>query len=314
MDYVTVPVTYFPVATQRQFERNRELVRGKPYEHYFDGSLRLRADALQAIRHPMDPADALDPADVNELLDPGYHSVENGFCELADGSAYVASRVVFPGTTGEMYRWWFWWHSVEPARYTLWYPYNHVAVRPVDRDALTRPDLTHEERYVGSTHHVDEYIGSKLVQVAIRFVDPAELGLDTSRFEAAGIVGQACARVSFRRFPLEMVTMVHLARRIDDGIEQRSRYWIGHDVKLRIGSRSLSIDKWGVTRRMKRRLGGLRVAYEQLLHDQIEFTHLSAFLPDLWHEFGVPEAGRSSRPSGFFPQRVNRTSKASRSA
>jgi hypothetical protein len=30
-----IPVTYFPVATQHQFARNRELIRGKPYEHYY---------------------------------------------------------------------------------------------------------------------------------------------------------------------------------------------------------------------------------------------------------------------------------------
>jgi 2,4-diacetylphloroglucinol hydrolase len=33
-------------------------------------------------------------------------------------------------------------------------------------------------------------------------------------------------------------------------------------------------------------MAGERVAYEQLLHDQIEFTHLATFLPELWSEFG----------------------------
>src|SRR5262245_14914156 len=201
----TFPVTYFPVPTQRQFRRNQELIRGKPYERYFNGDLRLRGEVLPAIREPMSPADALAPEDVNSLLSPGYHRVENGYCELSDGSAYVASHVPFPGATGEMYQWWCWWHAVEPARYTLWYPYNHIAADPQNRDVLTAPGLTHEQRYVGTTHHVHEYIGSERLRVAIRFVDPAELGFDTSRFAAAGIVGHACARVSLRDAPLEVV-------------------------------------------------------------------------------------------------------------
>jgi hypothetical protein len=261
-------------------------MRGKPYERYFNGDLRIREDVLPCLQSPMSPSDALLPDAVNELLAPGYLGVENGFCELPDGSAYVASLVPFPGATGEMYRWWFWWHSVEAARYTLWYPHNHIAANPTNRDVLTRPGLSHEQRYVGSTHHVDEYIGPELVRIAIRFVDPAELGFDTSRFEEAGIVGHACARVSLRDAPLEVVTMVHLARQTTQGLEQRSRYWIGHDVKLRVLGRALSIDGVGAALGVKRRMAGERVAYEQFLHDQIEFTHLATFLPSIWREFG----------------------------
>jgi 2,4-diacetylphloroglucinol hydrolase len=291
----TFPVSYFPVPTQRQFERNSRLIRGKPYEHYFSGDMNLRRDVLPALRSSMQRADALAPKDVNALLDPGYHSVENGFCELADGSAYVASRVPFPGASGEMYAWWFWWHSVEPARYTLWYPYNHIAARPVNTDVLTKPGLTHEERYVGNTHHVDEYIGSERLRIAIRFLDPAELGFDTARFAEAGIVGHACARVSLRGLPLEAVTMVHLARATPDGIEQRSRYWIGHDPKLKLFGSTFSVDRIGAALGTKKRMAGARVAHEQLLHDQIEFTHLATFLPELWREFGrdAPGAQRS---------------------
>jgi hypothetical protein len=280
------PVTYYPPATQRLLARNREQARGTPYERYFDEDLWVSDDVLPALRAPMDPADALAPADVNALLDPGYHPGENGWCELPDGTGYTASLVQLPGCTGEMYRWWFWWHAVEPVRYTLWYPSNHIAARPVDPSVLRAPGLSDEQRYVGTTHHVDEYIGPDLVRIAITFVDPATLGFDTSRFAAAGIVGHACARVSLRRPRVEVATMVHLARRTPDGIEQRSRYWLGHDPRLRAFSRELSLDAAGARLGVKRRLAGGRVAYEQLLHDQIEFTHLGTFLPAIHAEFG----------------------------
>jgi 2,4-diacetylphloroglucinol hydrolase len=287
------PVTYFPVATQRLFQRNREQIRGKPYAHYFNGDLWLHDEVLPALRAPMDPAHALrpDPDGLNSLLDPGYHEVENGYCELPDGSAYVASRVPFPGCTGEMYKWWFWWHAVEPERYTLWYPYNHIRAIPVDRSVLTAPGLTPEQRYVGTTHHVDEYIGPDLQRIAIRFVEPAELGFDASRFAKAGIVAHACARVAFRRPNLKVATMVHLARRTSNGIEQRSRYWIGHDVTLTAAGRTFSLDGLASRFRFKSRMAGRRVAYEQLLHDQIEFTHLSTILAGLHGEFSWASLG-----------------------
>lgn len=281
-------VTYFPVATQEQFAHNSEQVRGKPYEHYFNGDLWLSDAVMGAISAPIDLANAINPdeAGLNSLLNPGYHEVENGYCEMADGSGYVASLVSFPGCTGEAFRWWFWWHSVEPTRYMLWYPYNHVAANPVDREVLTAPGLTDVQRYIGNTHLVDEYMGPDLIKIAIAFLDPKDLGFDTARFDEAGIVGHACARVSLRTAHLEAATMVHLARQTKDGFELRSRYWFGHDPRVSVLGRSIPLDSVASKVGMQRRMGAGRLAYEQLLHDQIEFTHLSTFLSDIHAEFG----------------------------
>lgn len=278
------PVTYFPVPTQEQFTRNRELIQGKPYARFFNGDMWISREVLPALAAPMDARHVLPPEHADALLDRGYHAVENGYCALPDGSAYVASRVPMPGVTGEMYSWWFWWHAVEAARYTLWYPYNHVSARSQSPSLLTQPGLTHEQRYINTTHHVDEYIGPDFLRVAIRFVDPSELGMDTSRFAEAGIVGHACARVGLLGSGIEAVTMIHLARKTDDGIEQRSRYWIGHDPRLTTPLGRVPLERIA-SNRLRRKLAGARVGYEQLLHDQIEFTHLATFLPELHATF-----------------------------
>src|SRR5262249_48690847 len=130
----------------------------------------------------------------------------------------------------------------------------------------------------------------------IRFLDPAELGFDTAQFAAAGIVGHACARVALRNLPIEAVTMVHLARATKDGIEQRSRYWIGHEAKLRLFGTKIPVDRIGTALGTKKRMAGARIAYEQLLHDQIEFTHLASFLPEIWSEFGRHANREPPRP------------------
>ena len=280
-------VTYFPVATQRQLAINRQLMRGKPYEKYFNEELWLHDMAMPALSAPMDPAHALTLTSdsLNTLLQPGHHAVENGYCELPDGSAYTASLVPFDGCTGDMLKWWFWWHAVEPARYTLWYPHNHIRAVPRNREILTRPGLSDEERYIGTTHDVDEYIGPECLPISIQFVDPAELGLDTSRFAEAGIVAHACARVRMRKPNLSACTMLHLARRTESGFELRSRYFIAHHADLQVFGMNLSLEPWATWLGIKRKIAGARVAYEQLLHDQIEFTHLSTFLADLYGEF-----------------------------
>jgi hypothetical protein len=295
------PVTYYPIPTQHQYRKNRERIQHKPYARYFNGDMWLAEDVVPALQAPMAVSDALPPEQINALLDPGYHAVETGYCELPDGSAYVASLVPLNGCSGEMYSWWFWWHSVESERYTLWYPHNHVSVQPLNRDVLTRPGLTHEQRYVGTTHHVDEFIGPDFLRVAIRFVDPTELGLDTSRFEQAGIVGHACARVGLRGTGIESVSMVHLARKTDNGIEQRSRYWIGHDPRLKTPFGTLSLDRLANASGAKRKLAGERIAYEQVLHDQIEFTHLGTFLPELFREFGPHATSEASAVNAARP-------------
>jgi hypothetical protein len=199
-----------------------------------------------------------------------------------------------------MLQWWIWWCAVEPARFTLWYPHNHISIEPTDRSVLTRPGLTHEKRYVGTTHRVTQYIGSELSRVALAYLDPAELGFDTRRFAEAGIVAHSCSRARLRRPPIEAATLVHLARRTDDGFELRSRYWIAHDIRLRTFGYSIALDGVSAYLGIKRRVGGERAAYEQLLHDQIEFTHLSTFLAAIHAEFGCssPEHDARQDPSG----------------
>ena len=183
-----IPVTYYPTSTQRQLQKNRELVADKPYAHFFREDMWLREEALPALKAPMDPALALrtTSSDLNRLLEPGYHEVETGYCAMA----------------------------------------------------------------------------------------------------AADIHASACGHVYLRRPRLHSATMVHLVRDTDDGFELRSRYWLGDRISLGRGDRPLGLDRLAGALGLKARLAGERLAYEQLLHDQIEFTHLAGILPGLFAEFG----------------------------
>lgn len=84
--------------------------------------------------------------------------------------------------------------------------------------------------------------------------------------------------------------MVHLIRDTDDSFELRSRYFLADHLLLGRGKPELDVDKL-VPASVKARLAGEHLAYEQLLHDQIEFPHLAGVLSDLYAEFGPGKNG-----------------------
>ena len=213
--------------------------------------------------------------DINLLLDPGYLDGETGYHVFEDGSAYVASHVKFPGVPIEALRWWWWWHSVESERYLLWFPHQHVAAIRYDRDILENDALSDEERYIGSTHHVTEFIGPTIDKIRINFRNPSEFALDRAKIDALGIV-HACAFVYLDPLAVRPFTMIHLARPTDDGFEMRSRYWLGDEIMFRLFGKEIGIEPLFRTLGLKKRLIGPR-AYELLVHDQTEFTHLASF-------------------------------------
>ncbi|WP_079153801.1 DAPG hydrolase family protein [Streptomyces malaysiensis] len=285
-----VPVAYYPAPTQEVFASNARRVRGTRYEGFFRDQMFLPREVLPALRRPMDPADALGsaPAQLNTLLRPGDHTVENGYCLLPDGTAYVASRTRFPGASGSMLSWFFWWYMGESERYSLWGPYTRVSARAEDPSALTRPGLTHEQRYVGNTVRVAEYVGPNLVKVRARFVDPSAWGLDTSRFKEAGIVAHVCGEIILAGAGVGR--MLRLARRTDHGFELRTRFWLGERVGVATPVGTLDLAPALGALGLKRRLINTTTAYEQLFNDQVGMTHLAGLLPELYAEFGSPSA------------------------
>ncbi|MFB7214109.1 DAPG hydrolase family protein [Streptomyces sp. NPDC056255] len=69
----------------------------------------------------------------------------------------------------------------------------------------------------------------------------------------------------------DLGVMLHLVRTTADGSELRSRYIFDR-------GKTCSTDE--------ERAEALGFAYEMLLHDQTEFTHLSTFLASIHQEFG----------------------------
>jgi len=193
---------------------------------------------------------------VTDLLKPGYLGLETGLAHSENGEGCVAVWTAWPGTTPEMIDWWFGWHIAKTERYKLWHPQAHYYSQPL-YDLSHVEGLTDRERYVGNTSWVDEYIGRFNSRLAIKFHDPATIGLEELELEKAGYGTVVYARSHFSDDDSPRGQLIHAVRRTEWGCEMRSRF----------------IQPPGV----------LEIFGPSLLdHCYTEMTHLASFLPRLY--------------------------------
>ncbi len=174
--------------------RSRELTpeeEKKPYAKYFyRDPAPPEPEAMARMQNPMDPSKALPIENINDLLDPGYHDVEAGWCALPQGGLYIANHLKMPGVTVEMINWWFWWHSLEDLRYKIWFPPGHSGISVSDRDRaiILDPQTPTTHRFQGRTHYVLEDVGGPCAEkIAISFMTPEDIGFDMDRFKSPNV-------------------------------------------------------------------------------------------------------------------------------
>lgn len=227
-------------------------------------------DAVASGPASTDKALALE--NIDQLTKTGYLEMENGYSLLEDGTAYVAVRTDLPGVNRDMIHWWFWWHALKDIRYKIWCPGAHYAIGVQDMDRYTDKSLTKEERYLNNPHYPVEDVGSGAMNLSIRFISPDKFGFDTTSFKKNGIEAVVCGVVGFRvgKSTIEHTYMCHIFRKKGDGLELRSRFWIGKKLNFP------EIKKLIITEDL---------AMDMLMHCSQEYNHLAGFLPDIFHEF-----------------------------
>lgn len=269
--------------------RSRELTpeeEKKPYAKYFYRKPALpEAKNLAMMEEPMDPAKALPIENINALLDPGYHDVEIGWCALPQGGLYIANLLKMPGVTVDMINWWFWWHSLEDLRYKIWWPNGHFGISVSDRDRsiILDPDTPPTLRFQGRTHYVLEDIGGPSAEkIAISFMTPEDIGFDMERFKSPHVGTVVGANgVSLMLNPPPDVPpvkspafMMHFVRETDDGIELRTRFWMGYHI----------LDKTPHYCLPKIAVIPPIVAKGLAIHNVFEYSNLRSFLPQIYNE------------------------------
>lgn len=270
---------------QHQLRPLRPEEEALPYAKYYHRPPAPPNPRLMEIlsRGPMDPVKALPYERINDLLDPGYHEVETGYCILENGAGYVAVNNVFPGCTVDMMKWWFAWHAAGPGlRYAIWFPPGHVSIAVSDQGwaKLHDPDTPIGEKSQNIVHFVVEDVGGGVEDIIINFLDPAQMGFDMSRFHepnVACVFGGYGVSESRQGPPMKApAIMCHFAREIEGGVEFRTRFWMGYRINQ--GRGMCVLPPW-VKLPIEAPMG---LAF----HNVMEYSNLATILPELYAQFG----------------------------
>lgn len=238
--------------------------------------------ALAVMDNPINAEKALIPEKLNDLLNQGYFDIEAGWCVMPNGSAYVANLTKMPGVTVEMINWWFAWHALDPLRYKIWWPEGHydISVSDEDKKKILDPDTPLVQKFQGIKHHVIEDIGGGASEIQIQFMTPEDFGFDMSAFKTPNVGTLIAGNGRVRPvkapffFPKSPAVMCHFVREIQDGIEFRTRFWIGYQI---------------VNKRPKKKLPPFikvpaSVPKGLAIHNVYEYHNLASFLPQLYEE------------------------------
>lgn len=252
-----------------------ETEKSKSFAKYFDRPMAPPPQEIYDLlsKGPIDPSLALHINDRNKLLDPGYLACEKGYCLMPDGTAFIAMLTKMPGVTMEMIDWWFVWHGLEDLRYAIWCHDDHLGihVKPEDLERRLDTSLSLKERNWNTTDVVYEDIGTGPMTLDISFMSPESYGYDMARFKVPNTLGAVSANLSISETKTPMVAFTHFVRAIEDGVEYRSRFWLGwqiEDKKPRIVDNKIPLE-----------------LVEGLAHHcPKEYANLAAILPSVYAE------------------------------
>ena len=257
---------------------------GKPYAKYWNPNMGPMQEHVQrALMHGIEGSELGFPVtEANQLLDPGYLPMENGFTRLDNGQVFVSILTRMPGVTGKMFDWWMGWHSMEAQRYKLWHPRAHQVIR-TEKMMGDDPGLSDREKYLDHPSYLSEYVGGESMDLIISFSDPSEL-LDVSRFEEAKIGTAVCGVVGYQNKPVNFAALIHLIRETDEGCELRSRFWLG-DIGVRGVPTSGILNKIASSKFVAEQAVPINQGREMLVHCAMEMNHLASFLPDIYADY-----------------------------
>ncbi|MCU0239526.1 MAG: hypothetical protein MUC29_08795 [Pyrinomonadaceae bacterium] len=208
--------------------------------------------------------------DAKNLADKGYAEIETGYSLEKDGSIHVAILTKMPNVSPEMWDWWFGWHGSKDNRYKLWHPKAHQSAHWLDEKD--------DEFYIGRTSVIQEYIGKSLEFANISFIEPNNLGLNSSKDSV-----YICARVGYTKYPINFGWLIHQVRKTAEGSEMRSRFWFG--------GKNIEVRKEGflpeAVSKILQKIVPLpeQRAKDLLIHCAEEMNHLAKFLPEIYDEF-----------------------------
>ena len=226
---------------------------------------------------------ALHRENINKLFEAGYLEGENGYCRLKNGCMYTSVLTKMPKVTLDMINWWFWWHAKEGIRYQIWYPEKHFDIQSDFGGYYDDETMSYAERLHKSSHLVTEDVGMGKEEILIDFKNPVDFGLDSKKLnDQKNTV--ICARVGSPGKGLWFVDMCHFVRKMEIGVEMRSRFWMGHNIEKMKGLGRRTISKLLNLSFVKGNLIPMKAGSNMFHHCSQEYHNMAEFLPEIYKE------------------------------
>lgn len=273
------PVAMNDIRKMRRRKLTPEESKKSYAKYYYKELAEIPAADLDKVNAgPVKPTQATSIEDRNDLMKPGYLEVETGYTVMPDGSGFAATLVNMPGVTPEMLDWWFNWHPLENLRYAIWCPVAHTGISAKNpAQHLDSSGVSLEVRNYGSTHYpVEGFNVQGADTIRIEFFSPESFGLDMNMFKEPEISRAVCANATIHAFRIPFNAFFHAIRKVDGGVEFRSRYWVWQTMKA------------GQPKKVKLPMPYkmMDMARNNCLHSLTEYNNLASFLPELYREMG----------------------------
>jgi hypothetical protein len=234
-------------------------------------------DSLE--NNPIQPEQALNINNRNDIFNEGYLQCERGWCVMPDGTGFCAGHMQFPGLPPDALDWWFPWMTIDPLRGKIWEPRKHQGFF-IPREVahhLADPKIPIKERMWGAyffpyDRGVVPNPDALATPAYTHFISPKEFGYDPDRIKAAGDISVMCCQVGI---PV-VTSFTHIGRKTEKGFELRSRFWFGWQIK---DGKAVHSDI-----RMPEKFV-INACTTQSVHLIEEYYQLSKILPDLYARY-----------------------------
>jgi len=247
-----------------------EEIRSPYYRHFVRRMKEPDRSFYEAARDWTDASMALLPEELNLLFEDSGVKMENGISRLADGCAAIALTMDMPGTTPEMFHWWFAWHSLEPMRFKIWNREEHYDCVQLSPAKTRGSALTMAERYQNTICEFEEDLGFGPEHIRVHYRRPEDFGFSPEKLRD---FGGAIVCTGDTRSP---VTVVHFLTPTDRGSLLRTRVWLGCGIEKGRPKRLLPPGA----------LIPIEPARAHFCHLARDFAHLAEVLPELYEQFG----------------------------
>jgi phloretin hydrolase len=139
--------------------------------------------------------------------------------------------------------------------------------------------------YWNTVHHPVEDVGLGMQHLRIRFLDPVAFGFPERVQRDPSVATIVCGLVGDDRRRVWHTRLCHLARRTEEGVELRSRFWLGAELRLFTASAFAgAINRLLNTPAIRRRVIPRRAPLAMARHCAAEYANLASLLPQLHQE------------------------------